>query len=389
LQARLKAAASFWEAMMIVPSGALAGVRGPVLRPGDLGYERARRVFNGLVDRRPAVIVRPADADDVAIALAYAGQEELPITVRGSGYGFDGAAIGENALTLDMRSLDTVTVDPGARTARVGAGVTWGALDAAAQAHGLAVTGAWMSTLGVVGCALGRGAGWLEPTLGPTGTHIRSATLFDPSGEVVEAGPEGLEGGVITELELGLAPLGPRVLGGFMLYDGARAADVIEAYVASVSGAPELTGGLVLLEAPHFDWIPARLRGRFIVAIVVLHPGDPSSADHALRPLRRVRAAADLVRPTTYIAVQSLLDDLYPPGLLATGASGELAAVDRDARRALVRGAKAAPSLFNTVLLRPVSAGRWAVEVLALWTDPRETTAQRDWARGVVASVGA
>lgn len=371
---------------MIVPSGALEGVRGSVLRPGDQGYERARRVFNGLVDHRPAVIVRPADAGDVGLALAYAGQEELPVTVRGGGYGFDGAAIGEGALTLDMRSLDAVAVDPDAKTARLGAGVTWRMLDEATQAHGLAVTGAWMSSVGVVGCALGRGAGWLERTLGPTGGYVRGATLVGAGGEPHAVGPEGLRDGVITELELGLAALGPRVLGGFMLYEGARAEEVIETYVASVAAAPGLTGGLVLLEAPHFDWIPARLRGRFIVAIIVLHPGEHAEADRALRPLRELRSAADLVRPTTYVQVQSLLDDLYPPGLLAAGAAAELAHVDRSAGRAMVSGAKATPSLFNTVMLRPLPGDRWVVEVLALWTDPRETTAQRDWAHDVVAS---
>jgi hypothetical protein len=267
--------------------------------------------------------------------------------------------------------------------------VTWRSLDEATQAHGLAVTGAWISALGVVGCSLGRGAGWLERTLGPTGAHVRGATLVGAAGEPSAVGPEGLRGGVITELELGLAPLGPRVLGGFMLYEGARAEEVIETYTATVAAAPELTGGLVLLEAPHFDWIPSRLRGRFMVAIVVLHPGEHASADRALRPLRELRSAADLVRPTTYCQVQSLLDDLYPPGLLAAGAAGELAAVDRDARRALVKGAKATPSLFNTVMLRPLPGNRWAVEILALWTDPRETGAQRDWARGVVESAGA
>ena len=376
---------------MIVPSDALEGVRGSVLKPGDQGYERARRVFNGLVDRRPAVIVRPADVDDVALALAYAGQEELPVTIRGGGYGFDGAAIGEGALTLDMRGLADVSVDPDAKTARLGAGVTWRMLDEATQAHGLAVTGAWISSVGVVGCALGRGAGWLERTLGPTRDHVRGATLLGAGagGETVAVGREQLlaaHDGVVTELELGLTALGPRVLGGFMLYEGARAEEVIETYTATVKAAPGLTGGLVLLEAPHFDWIPASLRGTFIVAIIVLHPGEHADADRALRPLRELRSAADLVRPTTYVQVQSLLDDLYPPGLLAAGAASEVAAIDRDARRALVKGARATPSLFNTVLLRPLPSDRWAVEVLALWTDPRETGAQREWARGVVES---
>jgi FAD/FMN-containing dehydrogenase len=291
-----------------------------------------------------------------------------------------------------MRGLSTVAVDPDARTARLGAGVTWRMLDEATQAHGLAVTGAWISAVGVVGCALGRGAGCLERSLGPTGDHIRGATLVGADGDPHEVGPERLDhvrDGVITELELGLTPLGPRVLGGFMLYEGTRAEEVIETYTAAVRAAPGLTGGLVLLEAPHFDWIPARLRGQFIVAIIVLHPGEHVEADRALRPLRELRSAADLVRPTTYVQVQSLLDDLYPPGLLAAGAAGELSEVDRDARRALVKGARATPSLFNTVLLRPLPEDRWVVEVLALWTDPRETGAQRDWAHDVVASAGA
>jgi hypothetical protein len=373
--------------MMIVPSGALDGVRGRVLRPGDAGYENARKVFNGLIDRRPSVIVRPADADDVAIALAYAQAQALPVTVRGGGFGFDGAAVGEGALTIDVRGLDSVHVDPDARTVRLGGGVSWGALDAATQAHGLAVTGAWMSGLGVTGCAMGRGAGWLERLLGPTGDHVRGATVVGENGDAIAVGPDGLRGGVVTELELGLHAVGPRVIGGYLTYDGARAPAVIDAYVATIRAAPRLSGGLVLLEAPHFDWIPAGLRGRPIVAVLALHAGEQPEADRDLRPLRELRSAADLVRPTTYVAVQRLFDDLYPPGLLASGASRELDAVDGDLAAALVRGSKASPSLFNTVMLRPLPSGRWAVDVLALWTDPRETSAQQEWARGVVAGV--
>src|SRR4051794_22811686 len=140
--------------------------KGPVLTSEDAGYDEARAVFNGLIDRRPARIMQCLDAADVAAALASARADRLPVSVYGGGHGVTGSAVVDGGVCIDLRGIDHVIVDADARTARVGGGATWGKLDPATQAHGLAVTGGRVPSTGVGGLTLGSGSGWLERSLG-------------------------------------------------------------------------------------------------------------------------------------------------------------------------------------------------------------------------------
>ncbi|HET9728198.1 MAG TPA: FAD-dependent oxidoreductase, partial [Acidimicrobiia bacterium] len=155
----------------------IAGFSGELIHPGDAAYDDARAVFNGMIDRRPAVIARCTSAEDVVKAVALARDNALPLSVYGGGHGVTGAAVCDAGVVVDLRGLNTITVDPGARVARAGAGLTWGAFDAATQEHGLAVTGGRVSTTGIAGLALGSGSGWLERKYGYVCDNLLAAEV--------------------------------------------------------------------------------------------------------------------------------------------------------------------------------------------------------------------
>src|SRR4051794_5500035 len=161
--------------------------KGPVLTAADAGYDEARRVFNGLIDRRPARIMQCLDAADVSAALASARADGLQVSVYGGGHGVTGSAVVDGGVCIDLRGIDQVVVDPEAGTARVGGGATWGKVDAATQHHGLAVTGGRVSSTGVGGLTLGSGSGWLERSLGFTCDNIESAQVVVADGRIVTA----------------------------------------------------------------------------------------------------------------------------------------------------------------------------------------------------------
>src|SRR5688500_12458223 len=199
---------------------------GTLIHPDDAQYDEARAVFNGMIDRRPAVIARCTSVEDVVAVVAVARDGDLPLSIYGGGHGVTGSAVVDGGVCLDLRGMRAVTVDPEARTVRIQGGATWGEVDAATQEHGLAVTGGRVSTTGVVGLALGSGSGWLERPYGVTCESLLSAQVVTADGSVVRASEDenadllwGLRGGggnfgVVTEFEFRLHPVGPIVMGG-------------------------------------------------------------------------------------------------------------------------------------------------------------------------------
>jgi FAD/FMN-containing dehydrogenase len=204
----------------------LTGFTGTTLRPGDAGYDDARAVFNGLIDRRPALIARCTSTADVQAAVRFGRAEGLTISVYGGGHSVTGAAVCDDGLCIDLRGLKTVTVDPGARLARAGGGVNWGEFDAATQEHGLAVTGGRVPSTGIGGLSLGSGSGWLERAFGFTCDNLLEAEIVTAAGEVVTASatenPDlfwairggGGNFGIVTNFTLRLHPLGPSCTAG-------------------------------------------------------------------------------------------------------------------------------------------------------------------------------
>jgi FAD/FMN-containing dehydrogenase len=307
----------------------MSDFKGVVVEPSSERYDEARKVFNGLIDRKPERLMQCLDAQDVAVALTAAVAAGREVTVYGGGHSVTGAAVKDAAVCLDLRAIDHVVVDADARVARVGGGARWGAVDAATQQHGLAVTGGRVSTTGVGGLALGSGSGWLERKLGFTCDNLLSATVVTAAGEVVTASDElnpdlfwairggGGNFGIVTEFVLRLHPVGPIVLGGMLLYPGHMARDVLRNWRDFMVDAPDEVGSAVaLITAPPAEFVPEPARGKPAAGVILLYAGDPDEGARVCRPLTEFGPpAVDLVQPMPYVAVQQLLDPGNQPGM--------------------------------------------------------------------------
>ncbi len=274
-------------------------VEGEVITPDDVSYEEARRVWNGMIDRHPAAVVRCASSADVVTALAFARDGEMPVAVRCGAHSTPGYSTCDGGVVIDLRPLNHVAIDPANRTARVGGGAVWAELDAASQEHGLAVTGGRVSDTGVAGLALGSGSGWLERMYGVTCRSLVSAEVVTADGRIVTASADenpdllwGLRGGggnfgVVTELEFRLHPVGPIVTAGMLVYPRAQAREVIRFYRDYMSTAPDqVAGGVALLTAPPEPFVPAELQGQPAVGVVFCYVGPVDEGEEAARPLR-------------------------------------------------------------------------------------------------------
>lgn len=302
---------------------------GAVLHPSDAGYDEARAVFNGMIDRKPERIMRCSTATDVAAAIASARADGMPVSVYGGGHGVTGSAVVDRGVCVDLRGIAHVEVDPDSRTVRVGGGATWGAVDAATQEHGLAVTGGRVSTTGVGGLSLGSGSGWLERAFGFTCDNLISAEVVTASSEIVTASEDSnpdlfwaLRGGggnfgVVTEFTFRLHPLGPIVLGGMLLYPGFMAVEVLKNWRDfMLTAPPEVGGGVALITAPPEDFVPEPARGQPACGVLLCYAGDPEEGARVMEPLTSFGPpAANLVGPMPYVAVQQLLDAPNPKGM--------------------------------------------------------------------------
>ncbi|MBI5106268.1 MAG: FAD-binding oxidoreductase [Solirubrobacterales bacterium] len=308
--------------------------------------------------------------------------------------------------------MKAAVVDPEARTVRAGAGLSWGELDAATQEHGLAVTGGRVTTTGVTGFTLGSGSGWLERAMGLAPDNLVAARMVAADGRAVavtaQDEPEllwALKGGggnfgVVTEMTFSLMPVGPMVTGGMRMYPFERAGEVLRAYRDAMAGASDaLCGGVALLCAPPLDFVPEAVRGKPIVAVIVLWAGAPEDAEAGLAPLAALGAPAmDLVGPMPYVAVQGLLDAGNPYGVHREyPAGGFLDVLTDDAVDAVVGLAAAPPSPQTVIVLQPMGGAYarvaddatplghrgadWAYQLLAQWERPEDDARLRDWVR--------
>jgi FAD/FMN-containing dehydrogenase len=347
--------------------GGLSGsFAGPILRPGDPGYEEGRAVFNGMFDRHPALIARCSGVADVVAAVGFARDHGLEVAVRGGGHSVPGYATCDDGIVIDLSGMKGVFVDPDARTARADGGVTWGEFDRETQAFGLATTGGRVTTTGIAGLTLGSGSGWLERKFGFTVDNLLSVQMVTATGEVVTASetenPElfwGLRGGggnfgIVTSFEFRLHPLGPIVLGGLMGYPRERAPELLRAWSDYIQAAPdELGGGFAFLTAPPEEFVQEEVRGHPVCGVVVLYAGPVEEAEPVVGGLKDVLGppAMDLVMPMPYLAVQQLLDGANPPGRPQYWKSDTLAEMSDEAIETLVEHANRVDSPFTVVVL--------------------------------------
>jgi hypothetical protein len=305
-----------------------ATLQGDLICPGDGPYEAERRVWNGSIDRRPALIGRCAGAEDVAAAIGFAVEHELPLAVRGGGHSFPGHSVCDGGLVIDLSAMKGIRVDPGARVVRVKGGALLGELDQATQQVGMAVPAGIVTHTGLAGLTLGGGIGWVMRKHGLTIDQLLSVELVTASGELVRASESenadlfwGVRGGggnfgVVTEFEFRLNPVGPGVLAGPIFWPMSESARLLRFYREWIAEAPdELMTIVIHRKAPALDFIPPDLRGKPVVTVVCCWSGDIEAGERAIAPLRAFGTPAlDLCQEKPYLAHQAMFDPSFRHG---------------------------------------------------------------------------
>jgi FAD/FMN-containing dehydrogenase len=302
-------------------------IRGTVLRSSDAGYEDARKVWNGMIDRRPALIVRAHGAADVISAVNFARAQGLPVTVRGGGHNVAGSAVQDGALLIDLSEMRGVRVDPARSVVRVEGGATLGDIDHETQAFGLALPSGLMSETGIAGLALHGGLGFLMRKYGLTCDQLVSADVVTADGELrqVDASHHadlfwamrgGGGAGIVTSFEFRVHPVGPDVWIGLVMYPVAEAKTVLTFFRSFMAQArDELMGIAVYQNAPTSDDVPEEIRGVPVILIGCCWSGAFAEGEQAIKPLRELGAPLlDMSGPMQFLAAQRLFDPEYPKG---------------------------------------------------------------------------
>jgi FAD/FMN-containing dehydrogenase len=385
-------------------------LRGAVVGPQDAGYDALRRVWNARVDGRPAAVAQVVGAADVAAALLCAREHDIPISVRGTGHHVAGLAVREGGLVIDFPRLWGVRVDPVRRTARVEPGATWGDVDRATQAAGLAVTGGRISCVGVAGLTLGGGYGWLMRRCGLTVDNLLAADVVTADGGRIRASAHenpdllwGLRGGggnlgIVTAFEYRLHHVGPQVTAGAVFYDLEHLPTILRGFRALMEGAPDELGALCnVVRLPPAPFVPPELRGRPAVAIAVCNSGRPDAAADDVAVLDGL--APPLLKRIAgipYVRAQRLFDAAGRAGSFVHGAAGQLARLDDAVCAAIEDHAEHLPSSESIVMISAMggAVGRvpqdatafshrdtaFSYALNAVWTDPAEAERHLAWA---------
>jgi FAD/FMN-containing dehydrogenase len=393
---------------------------GELVLPADPAYDAARRVWNGSVDRRPAVVARCTSTDDVVAALRWARESDLPIAVRGGGHSLAGHSTCDDGVVIDLGPMKRVDVDPVGRTAVAEAGLLWGEYDAATQQHGLASTGGEISHTGIAGLTLGGGIGWLKKRYGLACDHLLAAEVVTADGRVVRTSAEehpdlhwALRGGggnfgIVTRFTYRLSPLGPLLHAGPRFYPAERAAEVLRFLREHEAATPDdVTAMVSLTSAPPAPFLPEALHGQPIVVLVAAHLGPLERGPAALAGLDDLGAPlADLIGPMPYTALQRMVDDTAPHGMQVAVRSDFVRGPDDDAVDRLVAAWSRITAPLGYVLVHPLGgavrrvpadatafphrAADAMVTAAAVWWDAAEDRARHDrWVREACVAVAA
>jgi FAD/FMN-containing dehydrogenase len=379
-----------------------AGLRGELLRPGDDHYETARQVWNGMIDRKPALLVRCAGVADIITAVNFARTHNLLVSVRGGGHSVTGNAVCDGGLMIDLSPMKGIRVDPVRRTARAEPGLTWSEFDHETQAFGLATTGGIVPTTGIAGFTLGGGLGYLMRRFGLTCDNLLSVDLVTAAGQLLTASETenadlfwGVRGGggnfgIVTSFEYRLHAVGPTVLGGFIFHPFPRAKEAFQFYREFTKTSPdELITHIALATSPD---------GHPVVAFILCYSGPLEKGEEVIRPLREFGSpVADMVGPMPYGAVQALGGPLYPPGRLNYWKSSFLKDLSDDAFETMLAQFAIVPSPFSAALLEELGGavsrvGRdetafgersapYSLIITSEWIDPAESEKNIQWAR--------
>ena len=385
-------------------------VSGEVIAPGDGEYEQARRVYNGMIDKRPAAVVRCTGDADVAVVVQAAGAEGLDLSVRGGAHSAPGFGTNDGGLVIDLSPLQEVAVDPDAKTVRAGGGCTWAGFNEATNVHGLATTGGIIGSTGIAGLTLGGGIGYLARKYGLSCDNLLSADVVTAGGETVTASEQdhsdlfwALRGGggnfgVVTTFEYQLHPVAD-IYGGPIAYPVDRADEVLHLYRSYISQAPEELGGFVgFHRAPPLPFLPEEWHFKNICLGVPCWAGPMERGEKMVQPfLDVVEPIGSMVGPMPYPALNAAFDPLLPPGLqhywkasYARELSDAAIAVHRD------YGSRV-PSIQTAVHLYPINGAVQRVGadetafayrdvdfspvIAGMWEDPADNDANIAWVR--------
>jgi len=388
-----------------------AAIRGEVITPDHAEYDRARRVWNGVIDRNPAVIARCADTADVVTTVAVARRHRIEVAIRGGGHQVAGSGVVDDGLVIDLAAMNGVHVDPDERTARVSAGARWADVDRATQLFGLATTGGEVSITGVAGLTLGGGMGLLQRAFGLACDNVRSIEVVTADGVVRTASADehtdlywaargaGRGLGVVTSFEFGLRPLGPEVAAGWVVYPPDDARTVVRAWRDAALASPRTVSPELLLWAiPPDPEIPAELHGKSAVMALGLYAGDPAESSEVLEPFAELGTPLlDLGGTMPYADLQCSADELFPEGKRYYFKSHFADEIDDGAVDVLVSSFEARPTAESVVVVRtlgdavdevgadesayPHRGRRFNISFDAAWSDASDDDRAVGWAR--------
>lgn len=391
-------------------------VRGEVLVDGDVGYEEARLVYNGMIDKRPAVVIGAVDDADVIAGVRYAAENGFDLSIRGGGHSVPGFGTNDDGVVIDLGRMKGIRVEPEARTVRTQGGTTWGDLDHATHAFGLAAPGGIISTTGVAGLTMGGGIGYLSRGHGLSIDNLISADVVTAEGRLLHANEEensdlfwairggGGNFGVLTNLEYRLHPVG-MIYGGPMFFEVEAARDVLSLYREFIADAPEQFGGFFGWQmAPPLPFIPGDRHGDTFCMIVSCWTGPMDEAEGVLEPFRDVApVVAEHVGPAPFPAMNSAFDALLPAGLQHYWKANYAVEITDEAIDVHLEYGPLVPTMQSTVHLYPINGACHRVEsdatafghrdasfapvIAGMWENPEDNEANTAWVRDYAAAL--
>jgi FAD/FMN-containing dehydrogenase len=403
---------SIHELISVAAAESLAReIQGQVFLPGHEGYDQARSVWNGMIDRHPAAVARCKSAADVRAAVNFAREEGLPLTVKAGGHNVAGKAVCDEGLVVDLSAMNSVRIDPEAKTARVGPGATWADFDREAQAFGLATTGGVDSRTGVAGLTLGGGIGYLARKHGLTIDNLLAADVVTADGELRPAGPGknpdlfwALRGGgggvgVVTSFEFQLHEVGPELLTAQLFHPWSEAREVLGFYRELTAGSPdELACYAMAVHVPPSEPFPEAYHGRIALALVACYAGPMADGEEALAPLKAFgNPILNVVAPMPYVTLQQAFDAGTPDGQRYYYKSQTLAELSDEAIETIVSQVTTLPGAFTIVGIEPMGGAINRVDptatayphrdvlynfsIWAGWSDSRDDNEIITWTR--------
>lgn len=386
-------------------------LQGPMFAPGDDGYDASRTLWNGMIDRKPGVVVRCLGVADVIACVQFARANDLLLCIKGGGHNIAGLAAADGAMMLDMSLMRGVWVDPRRKIARAQAGCLIGDVDRETQVHGLATVLGFVSLTGISGLTLGGGFGYLTRRWGWTSDNVIGMDVVTADARLVRASSDdypdlfwGLRGGggnfgVVTGIEYKLHPVGPEVVGGVVAWPASEAPRVLDLYRTLAETAPlELTLVALLRPAPPAPWLPKEMHGKPIAALLACYSGRPGEGEKAVAPIRSFgKPVGDVLVRRPYTQIQSLLDAAQPKGRRYYWKSEYLSSIEPVLCEKVIEHAARIRSPHSAVILFQIGGAlnqfteahspvgnreaRYVLNIAGSWEQPGEDRAHIEWAR--------